>query len=89
MAQAATIKRRYGKFSEGPFMKEVVIVQLIADGDNENFVNFVMAEPAYASITPVNYDSTSDTASITLDGRRATINDGAVGRNYKVEVIGF
>jgi hypothetical protein len=89
MAIAATIKKRYGKFSQGPYMKEVVVVELVSDSENKNLVNMLMQNPDYVSVVPVNYDSTSDNASAELSGRQVTIHDGTVGRSYKVEVIGF
>lgn len=89
MATAATIKKRYGKYSAGPFMREVVVIELVSDGDNQNLVNLLMADPAYVTVAPVNYDATSDTASAELSGRQVTVHDGTVGRQYLVEVVGF
>jgi hypothetical protein len=89
MTIAATIKKRYGKYSVGPFNKETVVIELVSDGDNQNFVNFLMASPEYVTVRPCNYDATSDTASVTLSGRQATVHDGTVGRTYIVEAMGF
>lgn len=89
MATAATIKKRYGKYSVGPYNKEDVVIELVSDSDNQNLVNLLMANPAYVLIRPVNYDSTSDTASAEISGRQVTVHDGTVGRLYLVEAIGF
>ena len=89
MATAATLKKRYGKFSEGPYMKEVVVVEIVDDYDDINFVNILMADPAYVRISPVNYDAPVDTASAYLESGRVMITHAMVGRSYLVEVIGF
>lgn len=91
MATPATIKKRYGKYSLGPFNKESIVVELVTDGDQQNLVNLLMSNPEYVTVKPVNTDlgGTPDDVSATISGKQVTIHDGTVGQRYWVEVVGF
>jgi putative ribosome biogenesis GTPase RsgA len=92
MIRAATIIKRYGRHTVGPYLKEVIIVELIESSRNKNFVSSSLVNPEYVTITPVNFNSKIDTASADFDAennRRIIIHEGEIGRQYLIEVIGF
>ena len=84
----ADVRKRYGKYSAGPFLKESLVVRVTT---SEDTIDLLMQNPQFVLVQPVNVDlgGTADPVSATVSGKTVTIHDGTSARDYLIEAMGF